>query len=369
LAVYDSDKNEFLSGITLPLHKIKQMKKKNSIHDIAKQLNVSATTVSFVLNGRAAEKRIGKDLEKKILQYVKKVDYQPNMVARSLRTGKSKILGMMVEYISDPFFSSITQLIEEKAYQLGYKLLYSSTENDTQKSKELIRVYRERQVDGYIIAPAPGIENEVKALIRDNIPVVLFDRFFPKLSTLNVVVDNMGGCYNATKYFIQNGYRKIAMVTLDADQMQMTERLKGYTKAIEEKKRKPIITKIPFAISNEERVSLIQEFIKTNKAIDAILFATNYLAISGLKSIEMLGLKIPDDIGIISFDDNTHFDLFSPSVTAVAQPVEAIANEVIRLLGKCLSEGNYKKHGQETVVLPTKLMIRNSAVAVNNEHT
>jgi LacI family transcriptional regulator len=345
------------------------MKKKNSIHDIARHLNISATTISFVLNGRAAEKRIGKDLEKKILQYVKKVGYQPNMVARSLRTGKSKILGMMVEYISDPFFSSITRLIEEKAYHLGYKLLYSSTENDTQKSKELIRVYRERQVDGYIIAPAPGIEKDIKALIDDNIPVVLFDRFFPKLLTSNVVIDNRGGCYDATKYFIQNDYRNIAMVTLDADQIQMKDRLNGYIKAVEEKNRKPIIAKIPFTLSNEERVVKILEFIKANRAVDAILFSTNYLAISGLKAIELLQLRIPDDIGIISFDDNTHFALFSPSVTSVAQPIEDIANEVIRLLGKCLSEGNYKKDQQETVVLPTKLMIRNSAVAVNNEHT
>src|SRR5205823_12757554 len=124
-------------------------------------------------------------MEKKILNHVKKIGYQPNLVAKSLRTGKTKIIGMLVEYISDPFFASIAGVVEEKAYKHGYKIFYSSTENETKKAKALIQILRDRQVDGYIIAPPPGIEEDIQLLKADGFPVVLFDRYFPKLETNN----------------------------------------------------------------------------------------------------------------------------------------------------------------------------------------
>ena len=140
---------------------------------MARELNLSATTISFVINGKAAEKRISNDVKERVLAYVKETGYQTNMVAKSLRTGKTKIIGMLVEDISDPFFSSIARVVEEKAYKLGYKIFNSSTENDTIRARDLIKVFRERQVDGYIIAPSPGIEEEIQQLVDDNFPVVL----------------------------------------------------------------------------------------------------------------------------------------------------------------------------------------------------
>ena len=169
------------------------MKKKISIHDIAKELKISATTISFVLNGKADEKRISEDVKKKILDFVKKVGYRPNQIAKSLRTGKTNIIGMLVEDISDPFFSSISRGIESIAYQHHYKIFFASTENDTEKTKALIKVFRDRQVDGYIIAPAPGIEEEIKALMDDNVPVILFDRYLPSLTASAVIIDNFSG--------------------------------------------------------------------------------------------------------------------------------------------------------------------------------
>src|SRR5688500_5299223 len=121
----------------------KAMNKKTSIHDIAKQLKVSATTVSFVLNGKANEKRISEDVTRRVLDFVEVVGYKPNQVAKSLRTGKTNIIGMLVEDISDPFFSSISRGIESIAYNHKYKIFFASTENDTEKTKALIKVFRE----------------------------------------------------------------------------------------------------------------------------------------------------------------------------------------------------------------------------------
>ena len=112
-----------------------------SIHDIATHLKVSASTVSFVLNGKAEEMRISDAVAEKIKKYAEEVSYRPNLIAKSLRTGKSKIIGMMVEDISDPFFASIARGIERIAYQQGYKIFFASTENKTSKAKELVKVF------------------------------------------------------------------------------------------------------------------------------------------------------------------------------------------------------------------------------------
>jgi len=337
------------------------LKKKASIHDIARQLKVSATTVSFVLNGKAGEKRISSDLEKRIMKYVHETGYQLNHVAKSLRTGKSKIIGMLVEDISDPFFASIARVIEGIAYKLGYKIFYSSTENDPEKTKALIKVLRERQVEGYIIAPPPGIEEDVRALMSDNLPVVLFDRYFPSLETTNVIVDNYGGSYAAIQHLLDNGYKNIGIVTLESEQTQMRDRLKGYTKAMAGQKLKPCVCKVSYELKQDKIVPIIYAFLEKNPTLEAVLFATNYLAVSGLEAINQLRKTIPDDIAVVGFDDNTHFSLFSPAVTAVAQPVQEISETVIQQLIGSLSGAN-KATDKETIVLPTQLIVRESSL-------
>ncbi len=337
------------------------IKKRISIHDIAKQLNVSSTTVSFVLNGKAEEKRISDEMKKKILDHVAEVGYQPNQVAKSLRTGKSKIIGMLVEDISDPFFSSISRLVEESLYKHGYKIFFSSTENNTEKTRVLLNVLRERQVDGYIIAPPPGIENEIESLIGERSPVVLFDRYFPDLNTINVVVDNFGGASLAIDHLYENGYRKIGLVTLDSEQSQMKDRLAGYNDTVRKKGLPSVVEKIPFRQTKEEMVKQIKDFLLTHSELDAVLFATNYLTIPGLEAIIELTLSIPHDIAVVGFDDNNHFSLFSPSITAVAQPIQMLSEKTVKRLMSCLVK---EKEGfkSETEVLPTKLIIRSSSL-------
>ncbi len=338
-----------------------KMKKKTSIHDIAKQLNVSSTTVSFVLNGKAEENRISKDLETKILKYIKKVGYQPNMVAKSLRTGKSMIICMLVEDISDPFFSSISRIVEAKAFEQGYKIFFASTENDTEKTKALIKIFRERQVDGFIIAPPPGIEEELRDLLKEKKPVILFDRYLPDVNTTNVIVDNYGGAYAAIQHLQQNGYKNIAFVTLESKQTQMQDRLKGYQQAIKESGQKKNVLKVPFGNPKELIVEQIRQFLQEQPQIDAVLFATNYLAIAGLEAMSALKLIIPNNMAVVGFDDNTHFSLFSPPITAVAQPVQELSEEVVKQIMVYLKNGT-KSNKEETIVLPTALIIRESSL-------
>lgn len=341
------------------------MKKKLTIGDIAQQLNISKTTVSFVLNGKAREKHISEILEKKILDHIEKVGYRPNQFAQGLRSGKTKIIGMMVEDISDPFFSSVARMMEENAYKKGYKIIYCSTENDTQKTKDLIEVYRTRQVDGYIIAPPPGIEKELNDLIDDNLPVVLFDRTIPDVNANSVVVNNYEAAYDAVHHFIQNGYKNIAMVNLDSNQVQMLERQEGYTDALKRIKGTSVIKSILYHDNKENSIKEIEDFLRANKdKIDAVFFATNYIADNGLESIRNLNMNIPHDIGVIVFDDHNLYRLFTPPITAISQPVKEIAESVINLMLDMLDD-NYDKE-IKNLVLPNTLMIRNSSLSNSN---
>lgn len=336
------------------------MKKKLSIVDIANNLNISKTTVSFILNGRAREKRISEELVERVLKHVKEVGYKPNSLAKSLRTGKSNIIGLLVQDISNHFFAAIARQIEDLAYKHGYKIIYSSTDNDTQKTQELIAMFRDRHVDGYIIVPPEGIEEDISSLIKDGFPVVLFDRYLPKVDTDYVVVDNLFSTYNATRLLIDKGHKNIAFISFISDQTQMRHRLEGYEKAMAESNLKISIKEIEFDQDQKLIKAPIRAFLNEYKETDAILFANNYLATNGLKVIRDLGLKVPEDLALISFDDYVVFELCNPPVTAISQPLDEIANNVISLLLNRLNTSTVDDDSKQQVTLQTELMIRAS---------
>ena len=347
------------------------MKKKISIRDIAADLGVAISTVSAVLNGKTEERRISNTMRDRVLEHASNCGYQPNLIAQSLRTGKSKIIAMLVEDIADPFFAGIARLVETNPALHDYKIFYSSTENDPQKARSLIRAFRDRLVDGFIIAPTPGTEKEIQMLLNDQTPLVLFDRYLPGITCNLVCVDNFEGTHEATELLITKGYQNIAFVTLSSLQSQMADRLEGYKKATCSHGYRPHLLEIAYTLSEEVLVGQIKHYFETAPQIDAVIFATNYLAINGLRALQELDKRIPDQVAVIGFDDNTHFGLFSPSITAIAQPIETIAASIVKLLKRDLREDRPLQHNgtpppdeKEQIVLSTQLHMRNSCPAV-----
>jgi len=336
--------------------------KKLRIKDIANDLKISKTAVSFILNGKAEEKRISDELVERVEKYIQEVGYRPSPIARGLRTGKSHIIGLMVESISDPFFATIARLIENEAYKEGYRIIYCSTDNDTEKTKELINVLKDRNVDGYIISPPPGVEKEVNELIKAGMPVVMFDRYLPKVKTDYVVIDNEPSAENATKYLIRQGYTNIGLITFSSSLTQMKGRLKGYRNAIKEEGLKPYVLEIDFTPEEKVMVQTVRDFLVANPKLDAILFGAIQAGSCGLKAMTQLKLKVPQDLAVISFDDHDIFELFSTPVTAIAQPIEKIAHKVIGLLLDRLDAEKVSAEPKE-VVLKTKMKVRGSSVA------
>ncbi len=336
-------------------------KKRHSLKDIAKELNVSVTTVSFVLNGKGKEKKISDEVIKKILDYTKKINYRPNLVAQSLRTGKTKILVFMVEDISNYFFSKIARIIEDIAYKEGYKVLFCSNENNDERSRELITLFYERQVDGFIIIPSPGIKDSIEMLISNNIPVVLFDRYFEDLDTNYVVIDNEHSTHHGTQHLVGQQYKNIGFITIDVDQIQMKGRLDGYLKAVEENGMQSHVLKIPYSETGSKHgKKQINQFLEKNPDLDAFFFATNYLTQIGLEVLREDHPERLQNMGIITFDDNDLFKIYSPSISAVAQPLKKIGKELMKIMMEMLQSDKGIKSTRH-VVLDTKLIPRESS--------
>lgn len=333
------------------------MKKALSIKDIALAAGVSITTVSFILNGKAKEKAISDAVTKKVEKIIKDLGYKPNQLAQSLRTGNSNIIGLIVEDISNPFFATIAKMIEYKAYKRGYKIIYSSTENEVEKTKELINMFKSRKVDAYIISPIKGIEEDIQALLNDRKTVVLFDRDLDGVNVDYVGVDHFKASAEATAHFVANGRKNIALVTIDLPIKQITDRLYGYQKTLEDSKllNEKLILKIPFNQDTAQSSIQMKKLFTANK-VDAVLFATNYLAISGLMVLKEMNKRIDKDFEVIAYDDHIVFKLFTPQISAVEQPLEEIAEKIIDLALTRLSAK--EKRPTQQVVFPAKLILR-----------
>ena len=330
-----------------------------SIKDIANRANVSITTVSFILNGKAEQMRISLPVTEKVQAIIKELGFTPNQVARSLRTGNTKTIGLIVEDISNPFFASIARKIEDKAYKKGYKISYSSTENDPVKAKELIEMFKSRQVDAYIIAPVPGIEDDIRQLLADRIPVVIFDRNLQDLEVNFVVVDNFNGTYMATQHLIESGKKNIAFVTVDLHVDQMDNRFYGYEKALQDHNipfKKALYTAVNFDSSDDNTSAQLLMLFNENPDIDAVLFSTNYLAIRGLGVLKQLNKTINKSISVVAYDDHDVFKLHSPPISVVDQPIEEIAEQIIDILLLELASGRKgvkNKEVSKVVLQPT----------------
>ena len=311
------------------------MTRKVSIKDIAKALDLSITTVSFVINGKAEEMGISTSTIHKVMEHITKIDYSPSNAARILRTGRSNTIGLIVEDLGNYFFGNVAKVIELEASKRGYNVFLSSTDNSTKTAKELIRKMRSSSVDGLIITPTKGLKEELEKLSADLVPYVLLDRRVPDLESHYVVLDNHKGAYDLTNHLITRGYQDIGFVTIVSEMSQMEERENGFLDALRDngmKSEKAGILKVRFDDTYEEMIDAITKFVKKRKGLDALFFATNYLGVCGIEALRKAKIKIPYDISVVSFDDNDLFRLFTPSITVAAQPIHTIAVEAIDLL-------------------------------------
>lgn len=311
----------------------------------------------MVINGKAEQARISKALAKRIMDYVEEIGYKPNALAKSLATGKSHTIGLMVENIGDSFFGPIALYIEEFLRPHGYHVLYSSTMGDTELARTILDAMVDKQVEGLIVSPAIGQDKQIKQILENKIPLVIFDRRIPQLKTNYVGTDNYTASKKAVEHLYDNGFSQIGMITIDSQQPQMLDRLRGYNEIIKERKGNSILLEIPYTLSRTERVNKIVEFLQKNKQLDALYFSTNYLCVSTLKAIKKT--KINKIYGMLAFDDHELFELLTPTISCVRQPLEIIAQQIVKTLMEQIKSPDA---AYSDIVIPSDIVIRESSI-------
>ena len=336
--------------------------KKTSLKDIASQLGVSPTLVSFVLNGQGDKKGINPETQKKVRTLAKKLNFKPNELARSLRLGNSKTIGLIITDISNDFYSTLAKSIEEKASAHGYNVIFMNSEEDPEKEAKLIELLLDRSVDGLIISTTSVGREEMRQLRNSNIPFVLMDRYVPGVKTNYVIVDNYKGAYEMTEHLLALGLNRIALLYVTPSHLTtMKHRISGYKDALRSKgmsANNKLIREIPHdSISERMEIELKQLILEEN--IQSIFFLNNKLAKAGLELINKYKLRIPQDLSIASFDDIDLFRFSNPTITSVIQPKEEIGMQAFEILLEQIQNKDSDSKKKQ-VVLPVKLVVRES---------
>ncbi len=336
--------------------------KKTSLSDIARQLGVSKTLVSLVLNGKAKEHRISDEMSDKVKKLAKELNYKPNQIAKGLRTGRTNTIGLIIADIANPFFGKLGREIEKEAAAHGYRIVFCSSDENPDNSQKQIEMLQQGQVDGFIIAPPAGSENQILSLKRNKIPFVLIDRNFPDIDTNYIVVDNIQAAFEATDHLVKQGYSKIACVTLNVHLNNMNQRVLGYKQALIENNipvDEELIKMMPFTHEKDDIAEAVKQLEPGNKSkVEAIFFATSKLGIMGLETLHSLGLHIPGDIAVVSFDDPDAYKISQPPVSAIAQPLQEIGRESVKVLLDMIHDRNAET---KKIVLKAKFIPRKSS--------
>ena len=337
--------------------------KKASMQDIADRLGVSKALVSFVLNGKGKENRISEQMIGKVFDVAKELNYKPNQVAKWFRTGKTQTIGLIIADISNPFFGKFAREIEREASRKGYKIILCSSDENPEKSGEQLEMLIKSQVDGFIIAP-PGRSNaQIEALSKTKMPYVLIDRYFPGIDSNYVIINNYAASYNATKHLLDKGHRNIAFLSVNDELITMHDRTEGYLHALREAgigSPDDYVFKLPFSHEKEDVYKAVKRLVSMDNRVEGILFSSSKIGLMGLEVIAELGLKVPEDLAVVSFDDPDYFKVCYSPVTAIAQPLEEMGKKAVQILIREIESGKMNTP-QKKIMMDTNFVVRKSS--------
>jgi LacI family transcriptional regulator len=324
--------------------------------DVARTAGVSIATVSAFLNGTA---NVSPELTRRIEKTIGEIGYQRNAIARSLKTGATRTIGLTVADIRNPFFTDVVATIQQVLNAAGYAVMLCSNDENTVQQDEQIKLLLDRMVDGLIIAPAGEDETMRRLLTSTRKPVVLIDRLCDGLAVDSVVLDNAKAVFDATTYLIGLGHRNIGYLSGPESTSTGRDRRAGYVDALKAAgiaNAGALIRQGNYREADGYRATM--QLLRLSERPSAIFSSNNLMVIGAMRAIRDMGLSCPADISVASMDDFPWADLFSPRLTTVAQPVEAIGEQAAHLLLDRL-EGR-SPEGPRHLVLRANLIVRNS---------
>ena len=326
-----------------------------SIYDVARESGVSVFTVSAVINNKA---HVSKKLRERVEEAIRKLKYRPNLIARSLAKQRTHTIGMIVPDIANPFFPMVVRGAEDAAQKHGYNLLLCNSDDNLDKEERAIELLLSKRVDGILLTKAAeDFRPALHQMIKDaRIPFVLVMRTYPKLTKDAVITDDYQGAYDAVCHLARAGRRRIGLISGPLKVSNALARFQGFQDALK-------ATGLPFEkelmVEGDYR---IESGFRAGHALlsyrpDGIYIANHLMTVGLLKAAEEMGLRCPDDFGLVSFDDYPWLGVFRPKLTTVELPKHQLGSESAELLIARIA-GNRKK--AELRKLQPELRIRES---------
>ncbi|MEX0312780.1 MAG: LacI family DNA-binding transcriptional regulator [Allomuricauda sp.] len=338
------------------------LKAKITLKDIARELEVSISTVSKALKN---SEEISRDTKEKVQAFAKLYNYKPNNIAISLKNKRTKNIGVVIPAIVHHFFTTVIRGIEKYANARGYNVIVCLSEESFDKEVINMEMLANGSIDGFIMSLSSetqqkGDFNHLKEVTEQGIPVVLFDRITNEIDCDKVIIDDQLGAYMATKKLIDQGRKKIALITTDDYLSVSKARNVGYKKALQEagiEVDESRILKLSTMEMDEDR---IQDFFDANE-FDAVFCVNEIFTVYSMRLVQKKGLKIPEDVSFIGFTDGLLSRYANPSLTVVAQHGEKMGEISAQMLIDKVESEKEEETFQTKILEPT-LVIRNSTV-------
>ena len=303
-----------------------------TMSDVAKAAQVSVSTVSHVLN---STRPVNAETRDRVLKALQETNYRRNALATALATSRTMSIGVCISALSNTYFANLVHSIENQASARGYTIVMGDSHDDASEEARLFESFLDRQVDGLIVAPAPGAESlSLPILIRHGTPLVLIDRLVNGVDCDQIAPENVEPAKLLARHLIEIGHRQIAVMSGIPGLQSTDERLEGCRRAIQEAG----LTLEPALIGHgnsrieDAYTETMRLFDTTGNRPTGVVVLNNAMTIGTLRALKDLGLRVPADVALVCYDDFEWADLFEPSLTAIEQNVRSMGAQAVDLL-------------------------------------
>jgi len=335
-----------------------------TVANVAQRAGVSSATAARVLSGRGYASEAAR---RAVLEAAKEIGYVPNHIARSLRTRRTMLAGLLIGDVENSFYSVIAKNVESVAKDAGYQVVLCNSNDDPETEKQYLQLLDGVRVDGLIITPTGSNQRHLRRLIEKGTVIVQIDRMVEGLNADAVLLDNEAGAMIAVSHLISAGHTRIGILTGPWEVLTARERLKGYERALREHGipvREELIRAGSFL--HEHAIEAATELLRSSPPPTAIFAANNVLAEGCFLALNDLSLKVPKDVSLVAFDDVPWMSMVRPQVTAVRQPIADMARSAAELLLRRLRDS---KPVPSTSVFRSELVVRGSVAPIRKSGT
>jgi len=328
------------------------------LREVAERAGVSAATVSRVVNDPSV---VSEGTRARVQAAIRELGYRPSRVARRLRVegGRSSLVGLVIPDIQNPFFADLARGVEDTAQRHGYAVFLGNSDDDVEKERRYLELMRSELVDGVILPPVSETDAAALEMARSGIPFVCVDRRLPRAKVDTVVVDNVGGAYEAVEHLLAMGHRRIGFLVGRPEVSTSRERLEGYRRALADHgiEHDPalVVTGDSRQATGRERTL---EILASPVPPTALLVGNSLMTLGAMEALNASGVRVPDELALVGYDDMPWALAVSPPLTVVRQPGYELGSRAMDLLLQRIREPG---RSPSLVMLQPELVVRRSS--------